>query len=118
MMTARQMLVLKVLKPFSIVALYDECSSYTCCRLLCSPSSLTHYCVFFYLRFTEVIFPSTCHGQLFNIVYWGAGILGVQPLDQRDVAENLLLHEGMVFDHLHTSYAALLNRNLISTHSI
>jgi hypothetical protein len=33
-------------------------------------------------------------------------------------SENLLLHEGMVFDHVHTSYAKLLNRNLISTQSI
>ncbi len=58
-----------------------------------------------------------CYSVLY-IVHWCAGILGVQPLDQRDVAENLFLHEGMVFDHLHTSYAKLLNRNIISTHSI
>jgi hypothetical protein len=59
---------------------------------------------------------NNCYSVLY-IVQWCAGILGVQPLDQRDVAENLFLHEGMVFDHLHTSYAKLLNRNLNSTQS-
>ena len=44
------------------------------------------------------------------IIPGGGDGLDVVPMVQRYVAENLVLHENMVIDHLHTSYSKLLAR--------
>lgn len=56
-------------------------------------------------------YPYLEHPGTLLLLQKSEGRLTVKPGDQREVCENLILHESMIFDHLHTTYAKIFTNN-------